>query len=77
MTTYNRRQQTDRVTGTPVEASPYPGMKPNVGELNYWGSIVDISKFMSMCNKSRHTGLGLKWYRPINTGTQKVLTSIN
>ena len=37
-------------------------MKLNVGELldfNYRGPIVDIPKFMSMCDKSHHTGLGL------------------
>ena len=43
--------------------TPYPGVKLNIGELwdiNYWGPIVDISKFISMCDKSRHTGLGLE-----------------
>ena len=37
-------------------------MKPNVGEvsgINYGGPTVDISKFMFICNKSCHTGLGL------------------
>ena len=58
--------------------SPYPGMKPNVGELwdiYYWGPIVNISKFMSMCDKSCHTAIqAIQSYRPwLWNGTDQLI----
>ena len=50
----NKLKKVDKPKG-----APYPGIKPNVRDIKYRGPIVDISKFMSICDKSRHTGVGL------------------